>query len=130
VGGALEEIAQAALLLRGQLVDAGEIGEAGAGLLPERSGIVEEFGGYAGDKRSGGGWTKTMEGAGGEQLAGTLFALDIDETKMGSCGPHAGEEVLHDEAAAGHGSEHPLLGLEGNWLKGLRIEAVGGGQRL
>lgn len=37
VGGALEEIAEAALLFRGQLVDAREIGEAGAGLFPERS---------------------------------------------------------------------------------------------
>jgi hypothetical protein len=70
-----------------------------------------------------------MEGAGGEHLAGALFALDVDEAKMGGCGPHANEEVLHDEAAAGHGAEHPLLRLESNWLKGLRIEAVGGGQR-
>ena len=71
-----------------------------------------------------------MEGSGGKHLAGTLFAFDIHETKMGSGGPHAGEKVLHDEAAASHGAQHPLVGPQGHWLKDLWIEAVSDGQRL
>ena len=130
MGGALEEITQATLLFRGQFVDAREISEACACLLPERSGIVEKFGGNAGNKRSRGGWPEPVQRVGGEHLTGTLFALHVHQTKIGSRGPHAREQVLHDEAAPSHGTQHPLLRLERNRLKSFGVEAIGGRQRL
>ena len=63
---------------------------------------------------------------GGEQLAGAGFAFDVDESKMGRGATDAGEELLHDEAAAHHGAEHPSLRLNGVGLKGLEVEALGG----
>lgn len=54
-----------------------------------------------------------MQSLGGEKLAGSGFALDGDEAEMGGGAAHAGKELLHGEAAAGHFTEHPLLGLQG-----------------
>lgn len=49
---------------------------------------------------------------------------------MGGSALHAGEEVLHDRGAAGHGAEHGLFGEQGGGLEEAGIEPVGCGKRL
>lgn len=126
VGGALEEVAEEALLVRGQLVDAGKIGETAGGVLPEGLRSIQEVGGKSGGERSGGGRADAMESLGGEKLAGSGFAFDGDETEMGSGAAHAGEELLHGETAASHGAEHPLFRMEGVRLERFDAERFGG----
>jgi hypothetical protein len=48
---------------------------------------------------------------------------------MGCSASHAGEELLHDKAAAGHGAQHPSFRVENIGLEGFEIEAVGDLQR-
>jgi hypothetical protein len=66
VRDALEKIAEVALLFRGELIDAGEIDEAGAGVFPESLGLADELSGHRGDEGSGSSGTETMEGLGSE----------------------------------------------------------------
>ena len=126
VGGTLDEVAELALLVGRELVDAGEIEEAGAGFCPEGLRVFDECGGDAGDEGAGGGRTEEMEGLGDEEFAGAVLAFDTDEAEMGGGAAHAVEEVLHDEAAASHGTEHPALGLNPVGLEELEVEGVRG----
>lgn len=125
VRDALEEIAELALLFGRELVDAGEIYKAGTGFSPPGLGRLEEGGGDAGNKGAGGRRTELMESAGGEHLARTLFAFDIDQTKVRSRAPDARKQLLHDETAARHGAEHPSRGVNRVGFKGFEIEAAG-----
>lgn len=113
VGCTFEEVAKEALLVGGKLVDAREPEQAVAGLLPEVGGIAQELGGDPGLKGAVSGGAELMKGLGGKQLAGAGFALDGRKAKIGRGGAHAGEEMLHDEAAARHFAEHSLLRAEG-----------------
>jgi len=126
VSGALEEIAELALLIGREFVDAGEINEAGAGFGPEGPRVRDEFGSDAGNEGACGRRTEVMESLSGEQLAGAGVAFDIDQAEMGGGAAHAVEEVLHDETAASHGTEHPALGLNLVGLKEFEVEGVGG----
>lgn len=47
---------------------------------------------------------------------------------MGSGTPHAGEQLLHGEAAADHGAEHPFFGLKRLGFQSFEIERFGAGQ--
>lgn len=69
MGGALEEVTQVALEAGVELVDAGEIEEAGAGFSPEGFGGLEEFGGEKGSKGSGGSGSDLAQSLGGEEFA-------------------------------------------------------------
>lgn len=92
--------------------------------------LIEELGGDAGNERTGSGRAATVECLGGEHFAGTLFALYIDEAKMGCSASHASKELLHDEAAAGHGAQHPSFRVENIGLEGFEVETAGNQQRL
>lgn len=121
VGGALQKIAQQALLVRGYLIDAGEIDQTAAGFGPEILGGAEEISSQGGKERTGGGGADAVEGLRRQQLPGAGFSFEGDEAKMGRGAAHAGEELLHDEAAADHGAQHPFFGL-----KGLRFQSFEG----
>jgi hypothetical protein len=125
VGHLLEEMAEGALAFRGELVDTGEMYEAGARFFPEGLGLVEEFGGDTGQERAGSSGADAMKGLRGKHFAGAGFALDIDEAKMGGCAAHARKELLHYRAAAGHGAEHPSVGVENLGFEGFEIENLG-----
>jgi hypothetical protein len=129
VSGAFEEVAEEALLLGRELVNAGKVEESASGVLPESLRGQEKIGGEGGDKRAGGGGTEAVERLRGKKLAGSGLAFDGNQTKMWRGAAHAGEELLHGEAAAGHGAEHPFFGLEGLGFEGLDVDRFSQGER-
>jgi hypothetical protein len=65
-----------------------------------------------------------MKGLGYEHFAGTRFSFYIYKAEMGRGAAHSGKEVLHDEAAAHHGTEHPAFRLNS---VGLEVGEIQGG---
>jgi hypothetical protein len=68
--GEIEEIAEAALLIGVELIDAGEVEETAADFIPADLGTVEESCGEVRSKGAGGRWADAMEGLRGQHFAG------------------------------------------------------------
>ncbi len=124
MGDSFQEIAQKALEFGGQFLDAGKINESSASFFPEGFGVAKEFSGNRGDERALGSGTNLVKSLRGEELPGAFGTFDVHEAEMGRSAAHAGKEMLHDEAAPSHRSEHPAFRLKADGLKSLGIEAV------